>query len=288
MIRLLLCLSLISLEVLACTEPGEGFLPENNLKYPSYLKTSGLTREQYDAVIDKVVNYYAPVARKRGARLIAERLWESETVNAGTIRRNEGKSWVLRLYGGFARHPAITPDGYMLVVCHELGHHIGGAPKKILQAGGRHWASTEGQSDYFATLKCMRRVLAKEDNEAVIETMEIPGTIRTECSKSFSDKAEAALCIRTSVAGISVGKVNASIRRFPAPDIDVVDSSIVTTTQNGHPIPQCRLNTYFQGSLCTVSSVKPVSQVYEARNTCHEDLGYTVGLRPACWYKSIK
>ncbi len=285
MIRLLLCLSLISLEALACTEPGTGFLPENNLKYPSYLKTTGLSREQYDAVIDKVVNVYSPIARNRGARLQIERLWDSETVNAGTLRRNEGDIWVLNLYGGFARHPAITPDGYMLVVCHELGHHIGGAPKKRLESGGHHWASTEGQSDYFATLKCMRRVLASDSNEEINRTLKVPETIRSECSKSFPDKSEAAICIRTAVAGISVGKVNASIRRFPAPDIDVVDSSIATTTQNGHPIPQCRLNTYYQGSLCPVSSLRPLSQVNEMKGTCHEEQGYTVGLRPSCWYK---
>jgi hypothetical protein len=286
MLRLLLCLSLISLEVFACTEPGNGFFPENNRRYPVNFKAGGLTREQYDAAIDKVFKVYSPIVKRYGAHLQIERKWESETVNAGTLRRNEGKTWVLNLYGGFARHPAITPDGYMLVICHEIGHHIGGAPKKRFEGTGIHWASTEGQSDYFANLKCLRKVFAKDNNEEVISQMDVPDSIRTECTKAFPSAWEAAICIRTTIAGISVGKVNADIRRLPAPDIDVVDSSIVSSTLNAHPVPQCRLNTYFQASLCTVPSTRSVSQFDDKKGTCHSQLGYTVGLRPACWYKA--
>jgi hypothetical protein len=285
MLRLLLCLSLLPLKALACTEPGTGFLPDNHKKIPVSVINTGLTEAEYNAVIDKVANVYSPIVRRYGGVLQVERLWQSDTVNAGTLRRNDGKTWVLNLYGGFARHPDITPDGYMLVICHEIGHHIGGAPKKVYDSG-ISWSSTEGQADYFATLKCLRRVLRKDDNITLMQDVSVPEGIRTECQRSFPVATDAALCMRTAIAGMSVARVNAAIREIPAPDIDVTDSTIVAGTINDHPVPQCRLNTYYQGSLCPVSYVLSVSQTDEVKGTCHQSLDYKIGLRPSCWYKS--
>jgi Zn-dependent protease with chaperone function len=54
------------------------------------------------------------------------------------------------MFGGLARDPLVTKDGFSAVICHEIGHHIAGAPRK-----GFSWASNEGQADYFATTKCL-------------------------------------------------------------------------------------------------------------------------------------
>ena len=284
MLKLLLCLSLIPLKVFSCTEPGVGFLPNNNRKYAVDFKNAGLTIEQYHAAINKFEKVYAPIAQRFGARLQVERKWESETVNAGTFRGNAGKTWVINLYGGYARHPATTSDSYLLVMCHEIGHHIGGAPKKVYESG-THWASTEGQSDYYATLKCLRKIFRYDNNGEIVRDLEIPESIRSECASSFSSPTEYSLCLRTSLAGLAVSKVNADIRNMPEPEIDIVDSNIVSATSNNHPVPQCRLNTYFQGALCSVSARRPVSQVNEVQGTCHVSQSFTSGLRPGCWYK---
>ena len=284
MLRFLMCLFFISFNSLACTEPGEGFLPSNDMKYPVG-KQTGLTVEQYHEAIDKVLKAYTPVAKQYGAKIVMQRKWESETVNAGTYREDQGKSWIINLYGGFARHPYITQDGYTLVVCHEIGHHIGGAPKKYYPERGLIWASTEGQSDYFATLKCLRKVFRRDNNVEIVSQMDVPENIRKECSLSFSTEGEVALCVRTSMAGLSVARVNADGRRIPLPELDVIDNNIVDETTNNHPVPQCRLNTYYQGSICTIPSTRNVSQINEVRATCHPQTGFTRGLRPECWFK---
>lgn len=265
---------------------GTGFLPENDLRIPIHAKTTGLSREQYDAVIDKVEKVYSPIAQKYGALLKIDRKWESDVVNAGTYQDEGGAHWHINLYGGFARHPEITEDGFALVICHEIGHHIGGAPKKKNSQGETIWASTEGQSDYFATLKCLRRVFAKEDNQAAIKDQEIPQNVREECTRGFPTEWEAALCMRTSLAGLAVTKVNADSRRVPHPDLTQQDFTVVEGTVDHHPRPQCRLDTYFQGSVCEVPSTRYVSQKDERLNTCHPQLGHSTGLRPACWYKA--
>lgn len=267
----------------ACTH-GKGFLPENNLRIPVSDKNSGLTEARYHAVIDKVEKIYAPIVNSYGSFLKIDRKWESEVVNAGTYRDEGGKHWHINLYGGFARHPSITEDGYALVICHELGHHIGGAPKKTIN-GMRFWASTEGQSDYFATLKCLRKVFADEDNIEAIARAKIPDLVKEEC-QHFPKEWEQALCIRTSLAGLSVASVNADSRKVSAPDFERTDPKVVDRTYDAHPVPQCRLDTYFQGSVCEVPSYRTLSQNDEKLNTCHEALSHTKGLRPLCWYKT--
>lgn len=265
-----------------CTD-GTGFLPPNNLSIPSSVKNSGLSHSEYNAVIDKVLRVYRPIAWSYGGNLKVNRKWESDVVNAGTYREDNTNNWILNLYGGMARHPLITPDGYASVVCHEIGHHIGGAPKKIIH-DKKIWASTEGQSDYFATLKCLRKVFRKDDNKKIIEAMHVPSKVRSSCEEAFPTKWEHALCIRISMAGLSISNVMAQSRELPLTDFETPDQTMVDTTTNYHPVPQCRLDTYFQGAICEVSSRKDVSQKNEVTGTCHKKLKHENGLRPACWY----
>lgn len=276
----LLTLLLLSTQLFTLPSPHCFFLPENNLAIPTGIKNQGLTFDQYNAVIDKVEKVYSPIAASYGKKIQFNRLWESPIVNAGTYPK--GDTWIINLYGGYARHPAISEDGYALVLCHEIGHHIGGAPKKE----SVKWSSGEGQADYFATLKCLRRVFRKDDNIAIVANMQdIPAAITDKCHGPFKEEWESALCIRTTMAGISPGNISADIRGTIPPDISNSDSGTVEELFTGYPEPQCRLDTYFMGSVCEVGSNLRVSQTDEAINTCHEKNGYTVGLRPKCWHK---
>jgi hypothetical protein len=271
--------------VFACTEPGTGFLPENNLSIPVSDKSSGLTEERFNAVIDKVLRVYRPIVHDYGGILQVNRKWTSEVVNAGTYRDDKRPNlWIINLYGGFARHPYISEDGYALVICHEIGHHIGGAPKKIIK-DMPIWASTEGQSDYFATLKCLRKVFVSDDNIDVVSKLEVPEKVKEDCEKSFPTDWEVALCIRTSLAGLSVAKVNADSRKVDPPEFTTPDQTLVEATSNNHPVPQCRLDTYFAGSVCEVPSTYYVSQKDEVQGTCHRKNKMLTGLRPGCWFR---
>ena len=143
---------------------GRGFAPENTLKIEVGDKASNnMTKEMF---LDKKGNVIkgksteTPIIAEMGAKLVMNNNWKSSTVNASA--QQSGSNWQVNMYGGLARHPLVTVDGFMMVVCHELGHHIGGAPRK--GGWGSVWASNEGQADYFAGLKCMRRVLLVQAN----------------------------------------------------------------------------------------------------------------------------
>jgi hypothetical protein len=54
-----------------------------------------------------------------------ELLWNVPTINAQAWRL--GNHLRVTVYGGLARHPAMTACGLSLMLAHETGHHLGGA-----------------------------------------------------------------------------------------------------------------------------------------------------------------
>lgn len=287
----MLALTMIaSIPTIACTVDGkEGFVPKNNLKiFANSALNNRMNEEQFNAVIDKVETIYAPIISNMGATLQVERKWDDPTVNA--YAQQFGKSWRVSMFGGLARHETITEDGLALVVCHEIGHHIGGAPKKI-SPWSSPWASNEGQADYFATLKCLRRAWLNDNNEEIVKAMtNVPDSLKRACGGQFVWNSDYYSCIRGGMAGMSVSRLFMALRNSTVePKFETPDSKVVTTTDDNHPAYQCRLDTYFQGALCEVGHNEDVSQTNEVAGTCHGTLGHSSGTRPLCWFKpSVK
>lgn len=282
LLGLLFLLSIAS-SSFACTEDGKGgFLPDNDLNIPvSAFQNGGISEQEFNAVIDRFEAIYTPIAKKMGGNLKIARKWSDGTVNASAMRR--GSSWNVNMFGGLARHKDITSDGFAMVLCHEIGHHIGGAPKvnHLLQ----YWASNEGQSDYFASLKCLRRAFINDDNEAVVSKMIIPEFVTEKCNEAYSTRAEQMLCIRISMAGDSLAALLASLRNQARAQFNTPDPKIVSKTDHAHPAAQCRLDTYFQGALCDRPLDEELSQKDEKIGTCHPVHQDSLGLRPLCWFK---
>lgn len=289
---------LIAGSVLACSIEGKGgFVPENDLFIPSSVKSiNGITEEAFNDAIDEVESIYAPIISQMGAELSIERKWDDGTVNAYAMQ--SGKTWKVAMFGGLARHATITKDAMALVVCHEIGHHIGGAPKKGGTGGGwwggngggaASWASNEGQADYFATLKCLRKSWINDNNAEIVKSLKAPKAVADICAKSHKkDKVDSALCVRMAMAGKSVSDLFAALGAGSATSFSTPDSTVVKNTDDNHPKAQCRLDTYFQGSLCAIDMNEDVSQTEEVKATCHGSTGHKVGVRPLCWFKPSK
>ncbi|MCB0365580.1 MAG: hypothetical protein H6624_04105 [Bdellovibrionaceae bacterium] len=252
------------------------------MNIPVGATAGGLTEAEFNDVLDAVQQVYGPIISAKGGNLMIRRLWSDGTVNASAMR--SGRNYVVNMYGGLARHQEITKDGFALVACHETGHHIGGTPK----AGGwfNTWASNEGQSDYFAVLKCLRRVFTPEENLEYVEKNTIDPFLAGECAQKFPGEEATALCIRTSMAGMSTALLFKDLRKESAdPGFDSPDPNQVNQTDDNHPGTQCRLDTYFQGSLCTADVNDDVHDSDPRQGTCTRTAGFLAGLRPRCWYK---
>lgn len=83
--------------------------------------------------------------------------WDINMVHASYVNVEESGRIFHNIYlmGGFARIDQMTPDGLLITGCHEIAHGIGGAPRKNPSVYSDFRASTEGQSDYFATNVCL-------------------------------------------------------------------------------------------------------------------------------------
>ncbi len=264
----------------ACDIHGKsGFAPENNLRISQWDKaTNGMTQERFLAIVKSVSDVYAPIVASKGATLSMNNRWDDDTVNASA--QQMGKTWVVNMYGGLARHPLTTDDGFALVVCHELGHHIGGAPRK-----GSSWASNEGQADYFGSMKCLRRVLEKTDNATIVSKMTVDAEVTKQCNLIYKSENEIALCQRVSMAGKSLGSLLGELGGNSNVQFTTPDKSVVKRTDDNHPAAQCRLDTYFNGILCDKSYDQDVDKNDPKIGTCIARDGYKVGPRPLCWYK---
>lgn len=260
----------------------QGFLPENKMNIPVGVKTAGgITQEQFNQVMDRMEKLYSPEIERLGGKLKINRLWSNGTVNASANR--SGTSWVLNMYGGLARHAATNFEGMALVACHEMGHHLGGAPKYGGQ-GSLDWASNEGQADYYSALKCLRRFFAEDDNKAILANMTIDPLAEKSCVEQFANEQDQLLCKRTSIGGQSVAMLFKSLsNQTVVPQFGTPDPRKVQQTNDDHPATQCRMDTFFAGMRCPVDVNSKLDESDYRQGSCYSPHD-PVGFRPACWF----
>lgn len=276
--------TVLSLQHIHC----EGFVPENDMYITENMASmvGGITEAEFNGVLDRIESMYGEEVKKKGGTLTVSRQWENGTVNASA--QQFAKNWTINMFGGLARHPAITIDGFALVACHEMGHHLGGAPKIGGWFNPNKWATNEGGSDYYSTFKCLRRFFKEDNNTAAIlsKTDLDPVAVR-ECKAAFTDKNDRMYCVRGTMAGHSVSALFQDLRgQETAASLDTPDQRKVNKTAHSHPDTQCRLDTYFAGALCPI----PVSQGYSNTDYhngfCADRAKYPArSIRPRCWFK---
>ena len=273
------------------------FLPKNSFKIPVGIKQDGgLDEAGFNKVIDQVSKYYEPIIKAKGGVLKVNRLWKDATVNASAQR--SGNTYIVNMYGGLARHHFVTADGFSLVMCHEVGHHIAGFPKI-----GTMWASNEGQSDYFATMKCFRRINQKVNNVKRLGNVEVPAIVKEKCTMQFKSSEDIAMCERNSMGGLSLALLlwdlangrhskeffkGMHLAGAPKPEFGTPDKSEAARTNNAHPAAQCRLDTYFNGAACGVAFTEDFQDENPGPGACAEEKGDKNFFRPRCWYKPTK
>jgi subtilisin-like proprotein convertase family protein len=267
--------------------------PENNLDAEDgfFLVDSGINEAKFNETIDRVASFYHGIVAAHNGALSFDRRWTDSTVNASA--RQDGSTWLVSMYGGLARRPEVTEDGFALVVCHELGHHLGGFPFK-----GERWAASEGQADYFASQACVRKIWADDLEKNATFRGTVPPYAEAQCNQAFSTTAEQNLCYRTAMAGKSLASLLASIGHAAEPHFETPDMRKVTQTSDTHPAAQCRMDTYLSGAVCTKtfpemtipgrlsadgqSSIKAEGSASQV--SCTDATMISLGRRPRCWY----
>ena len=259
----------------------KSFMPENDLDKQDGLFDNGMTEQMFNYIIEEVENYYKPIVSDLGGNLYIERNWKDNTVNAYASREGSN-TYKVAMFGGLARRAEVTPDGFAMVVCHELGHHISGFPFVS------DWAANEGQSDYFAMQACAKNLWQNqvEKNEDAAKKLD---PIAKKLCDDYVGREDLNLCYREMAAGYSLanllGSLNGQKINFATPD-----KTIVKKTYNQHPKAQCRLDTYVAGTLCSIKwndALVPESEQESAKYLCTNgsSTDYDIQARPRCWFK---
>lgn len=265
-----------------CDRDGKtGLLPENNLQISIDEKFVGpITSQKMADQMKKAADIYGPIVKAKGGNLHMINLWHDSKVNASAFRRDG--NWEVTIYGGLARHPAMTEDSLMLAICHELGHHLGGFPR---YEENTDWASNEGQADYFASLKCLKRIFSSENNTAIVSQMTIDQEATQKCQSVYKSTEETALCQRIAMAGKALGSLFANVLGAKIPvTLETPHRFKRKVILDEHPHPQCRLDTYFHGGLCDRPYSIDFSNTDPISGACIQKDGYQLGFRPLCWY----
>ena len=255
-------------------------IPKNSLHIPSNQKEIHISEKRFNELINKVVTPYKGMMSFYGAsEFIVNRYWHDGQVNASAGKKKD--TFLLNIYGGLARHPLLSEDAFMMVLCHEIGHLVGGAPtwKPFNQA------SSEGQADYFATLKCFKRITLGDNIK--IEDNIVPAYARDRCKNVYALEEEYNQCKRSALAQLSLIKLMSELAGLKSPPQfktpDPYQRTVIMF--NGYPNPQCRLDTLLAGSLCKNDLFELMDMNLYNKGVCSEVNGDDIlGRRPRCWY----
>ena len=291
-----------SVSAFSCPERGGFYIPKAWSKNKSYqldLFMDGLDAEarisefSFHNVFNRIVDRYRnTIESVRGTNLVARADWFNDEPNARAgINRDTGNAEII-VFGGLARHPKMSEDGLALVLCHEIGHLIGGYPRK--RPNDPVFAAAEAQADYFSVTKCFRSVFGKDQNENFLGDLlfETESSADNLCSIVYSDTREYYTCLRSIKAAEDLAEVLTAFVRdgrgdptIKVPQINTPDQTVVKKHTLSYPSIQCRFDTLVQGSLCDKGNDFPygINDDYEF-GYCTRKEGYLLGSRPKCWF----
>lgn len=261
--------------------PAESFQPDQQ----SFLR-KGISEETFNEILQFFESLYKDEVKALGGELSIDGEWSRGETGAFAMRYS-GK-WTVTVYGGLARHHAMTVDGLAHVVCHELGHHLGGAPKKE-EVLWKSWTSVEGQADYYASAKCIERYI-ENIGKTFPDSNRYPATpfMKKSCDlaikngKSYSSNQ---ICIRALKAAFAAEEMVRLSLGYEKISFETPDTSTISKTDEKHPKPQCRLDTLLNAALCPIDSHEEFDDDDHKVGSCHQ-LYFPEHKRPSCWFKA--
>lgn len=138
----------------------------------------------------------------------------------------------------------IDKDIFAQIICHELGHHIGGdreIDKIVLKKTGLF---AEGQADYWSTNICLKKYYQKE--KLFIRNIKIPQDLADKCDAQYHSEDDKLICYKTVETSLKVG-----LYLTTAIPPDYTKKAMPYKKEHfiffDHPDAQCRLDTFLAG-----------------------------------------
>jgi hypothetical protein len=235
------------------------------------------------SILSDVETLYNPFVKSMG-QTIEFKLYQSSDSEAASAD-TDGTHHVVLAAEGLFSNLQLRPDGFRIILCHELGHIFGGAPRKNIPYewtgpfadDGYSFLSSEGQADFYATASCFRNLIKGQRHQNFLR--EVSPEIVMKCDSVWGKKStDSAICQRASLGAENFLKLNRDFDiSFGKTDLSIAPKLL----RDEYPDRQCRLDTFLRGALCKSSRGLKFDFVNPTLNDCQEPEGQ----RPRCWYK---
>lgn len=126
-------------------------LSQVTIEFPIERSDSGIELLTTVRLLSEVKAQNDALLVARGYRFAWQFDWNKPWLGAGSTLN--GDVFSIMLWGGLVRSTEMTIEALELILCHEYGHALGGAPLQSDQ-----WSSTEGQSDWWAARACLPKL----------------------------------------------------------------------------------------------------------------------------------
>lgn len=234
-----------------------------------------------DLAFEKIIIVYQADLQARGKRVVLVRS-EGDFPSTASIDPYQNPVKILINSKRAAHESSFNEADWLQILCHEIGHLLGGAPYIFINPGDWGEISAEGQADYFAAAKCMKRVWANEmENRKALKGMDSANVASARAQGCRDDQ-----CVRIAVATFEFFRKldpeqNLSLDRR-SPDR--------ATSTHVHPwaLPtHCRVDTSLAGAVCPINPSIPFSALNQRDGSCVNDSLNSLerlGARPGCWF----
>jgi hypothetical protein len=215
-------------------------------------------KKQFHKIVGEIYSLYTTEALSQNKNLTLSLNWK---VPYFTAWANKGASshYSINFWGGLARIPGMLTQTWEFIVCHELGHILGGLPKH--KSSYSSWASSEGQSDHFAITECLPKYYKTFQKEGFDSTLSLPVEI-DRCLNSHISVENQNICLKVLRAGRGMAEVlNYLSLSDEVASYESIAPSVDQTLHDSYPTAQCRIDIFYQQSTCTEKKACP-------RNSC--------------------
>ena len=211
--------------------------------------SSEINELKFNKVVMEIYSLYIQKALKNKLKLRVHTNWSSPYFSAWASKKQD--IYKINFWGGLARINSMTLESWEFIVCHEIGHILGGKPKMRIK--GHSWASAEGQADHFAITECLpnyyKTFKKTKDTQTYIQDLDY--------YKCFS-MDDTNKCIRV----LNAGHAFSNVLEFLNHDKNILKATydktaphVLNTLFDSYPSNQCRLDIFNKNATCDNKSL---------------------------------
>lgn len=232
---------------------------------------------EFEKTLQSARDYFKPIYQSKGKELSILGEWEYDE-NNGKALAYTVDHYFIEIYGGALKSKGTNTDSLRAMICHEVGHHLGGSPfmPKYYEDYYLFRGSSEGQADYYAANLCLKKWFHGEDHWKVNYLFGFSKKDQAFCEDYYQHSDSVGLCVRIISAMkrmLSIDIETHSPLNLKNPKSDYLYALAPSVT---HPKKNCRLETVYAGVICQTESGCLINQnpIEASRPLCWAGIGF--------------